>query len=193
MAATTFSQVEINKNSVSGLQTVSRQVQLNNLVKEYIARIVQSGTDAPVLTAIKNDFSVNASSTYNGVGDYLVNLAGMLTANKTTVSISNSSVSGVVGIEILNVNNIRVRTASDLAATYANGILVDSEISIKVGQADITTGEGVFNVVWASLPTTERTLIETIVIRLGTITMKVDVKKYLKTNSLLTSLEMINS
>ena len=57
---------------------------------EYVAKLSQTGTNAPTATVIKNTLG-SAVFARVGAGDYTCTFTGLLTLNKTFISISNNS------------------------------------------------------------------------------------------------------
>jgi hypothetical protein len=57
-------------------------------VKRYVAKIVQSGTNAPALTIQDNSLTGVPAPAYAGVGDYTVTLTGAFNADTTIVDIT---------------------------------------------------------------------------------------------------------
>jgi len=97
--------------------------------KEYIANITQSGTDAPTMTIIKNDFSEPVSA-YTSTGLYTLDFSAELSGN-VAVMITNGSIAteGTCGAyfdtSLIQIYSLK----SDFAAS--NGVITNGTIYIR--------------------------------------------------------------
>lgn len=111
----------------------------------YVALLTQSATDAPVATVLENDLGGTVVWTYNSVGVYAATLAGAFADGKTLVFIggSNALSDSVAGSLFANITSKRVSAdaielfsrsvdTGDLPGVMADGLLLDTEIEIRV-------------------------------------------------------------
>ncbi len=88
ISASTF-----NSNFVDGKLTVNQKG-----YKEYVALLSQSGTSAPVATVLQNELGEVPVFSRDGTGEYYLTTTGdVFTANKTSVTITNSEGGKTIG------------------------------------------------------------------------------------------------
>jgi hypothetical protein len=96
--------------------------------KVYKAQISQSGTSAPTLNVLVDDFGLTLSPSYTGVGVYEIsgfatNLTGLIETNLTTYSNTASHILSSLSSSIL-----KIETFDSGVAT--NGMLINSGTSV---------------------------------------------------------------
>lgn len=94
--------------------------------KEFIARIEQTGTSAPTLTVIKDDFNDTYTTIYNGLGDYAIQgFNSELTSDEEIyINTNNLQAGNFVKTTPQAVNEINIETF-DNALNPADGILIN--------------------------------------------------------------------
>lgn len=100
---------------------------------EIIGVLFQSGTAAPIVRYIKNDFPISLSASYNSSGDYKIYDASnsmIFQEAKVSYSISQPEVGKATAITRLNANEFRIQTSM-------NGILNWTEFRITMKRSDV--------------------------------------------------------
>ena len=87
--------------------------------KKYIALITQSSTSAPTVIELENTIGP-IIWTRTAVGLYFGTLAGVFTANKTYVMLSNVELNGIVTAERRDNNSIEINTTNLHSPTAAH-------------------------------------------------------------------------
>ena len=103
-------------------------------VKEYVALLTQTGTNAPVATVLKNTLGGIPIWTYSGVGDYVCTLTGVFTTGKTAISCQSTGGAqyGVPLISSLTLSNFTLSTFDLYAADFGDDVLTKALIKIEV-------------------------------------------------------------
>lgn len=110
-------------------------------VKEYVALLTQSGTDAPVATVLENTLGGVPVWSYVDVGEYNCTLADIFNLQKTFVVISNNIDEVRAHSRVLKIDEdtIKVRTGEysftapdTFEFVHSNGYLSSTSIEIKV-------------------------------------------------------------
>ena len=98
----------------------------------YKGFISQSGTNAPTIADLFNNFGVTPTLTYTSFGLYNVELTGLLTVGKTTVKLyqGNQTPDVVVNSFIVDIDNITIKNSE--STTLKNGILDGHLLEIEV-------------------------------------------------------------
>ena len=98
----------------------------------YKGFISQSGTNAPTIVELFNNFGVTPTLTYVSGGLYNVELTGLLTVGKTTVKLyqGNQSPDIVVNSYVIDVDKIAIENSesSTLKNNILNGHLLEIEV-----------------------------------------------------------------
>lgn len=106
-------------------------------VKEYIALLNQTGTDAPVATVLKNTLGGEVTFGYDSAGSYTINSNSLFIDNKTFIQITlgyiwNANI-GLVNYFISSENLINLITFdSTVSGNGNNDVLQNCSIKIEV-------------------------------------------------------------
>ena len=85
----------------------------------YVARVAQTGTNAPVATIIANDTGLTFTWSYQGVGSYRVSPSSAFVVNKTWIQMTGGDVS--VGTTMVTIKDIGTAFASAINTNLING------------------------------------------------------------------------
>ena len=93
--------------------------------KEFIGRIEQTSTNAPVLTVIKDDFHDTYTTSYNGVGLYsILGFNNELTGDEEiTVNLNNLQFGIHLRTQFLSLNTIDISTM-DYLGNLQDGVIL---------------------------------------------------------------------
>lgn len=98
----------------------------------YVALLSQSGTLAPTSTVLKNTFTGTISFSYNGIGDYYMDIDDA-TFTDTYFNLQDTKLNladdAFVTIKKINTSRFQIKTFKNNVA--GNDILVDSPIKIE--------------------------------------------------------------
>lgn len=105
--------------------------------------LTQTGTNAPSFTILQNDFEINPSTVYNGIGNYSIDLSDFnFESNKVFVFGNYTfSIAGIIFIieytvsssdEIIILSQKVVSTGGDLETNSVNELLNKSFIEIRI-------------------------------------------------------------
>lgn len=114
-------------DGVSAYETKFIQAGLSESVdkKEFIARIEQTGTSAPTITVIKDDFNDTYTTVYNAVGSYEISgFNGELTGDEEIqVNLNNIQYGRHLRTSNASANTIDI-TTTDYLGNLLNGIIL---------------------------------------------------------------------
>lgn len=99
--------------------------------KIYVGLLNQTGTSDPTSIVLENTLSGTPTLTYNGVGEYFLNLTGEFIEDKTAVFISNVDSKKIVCAKWSSVNRIAIFTMNE-SGTPQNAGFSDTAIEIRV-------------------------------------------------------------
>ncbi len=117
---------ESNVSYVNGVQVST------STPKVYKALLTQTGTDAPLATVLENTLSGTPVWIRDSQGIYLLTLTGEFTANKTFITIGDTTPhNSSIGIFWSDVNTVEINSY-DSTPTLTDGIVSESPITIEV-------------------------------------------------------------
>lgn len=100
--------------------------------KTYVALLSQSNTSAPTATVLRNSFDGTISFTYNGIGDFYMDIDDA-SFTDTYFSLQNTKLNtaddAFVTIAKISTSRFQIKTFKNNAA--GNTVLVDSPIKIE--------------------------------------------------------------
>lgn len=125
-AAATFSeQVTIPTTPVASTDAASKAY-VDGIVgySTYVARVTQSGTNAPVATVISNDTGLTFTWTRQGTGSYRVSPSSAFVVNKTWIQMTGGDLSS--GTTSVSIKDISTTVASAVNINLINGNVADN-------------------------------------------------------------------
>lgn len=103
---------------------------------EYIALITQAGSAAPVATVLVNSLGGTVVWSRVGAGQYLATLAGVFTANKTSVLVGPDILGTGLGAQCFasraSANTVGLNTVSVVDGAQEDDLMTGSTIMIRV-------------------------------------------------------------
>tara|TARA_R100001163_G_C5038284_1_gene177013 strand:+ start:148 stop:1254 length:1107 start_codon:yes stop_codon:yes gene_type:complete len=90
----------------------------------YVARVTQSGTNAPVATVISNNTGLTFTWARNNVGSYTVSPSSAFVINKTWIQMTGGDLS--VGTTSVSIKDIGTAFASAVNINLINGLVADN-------------------------------------------------------------------
>jgi len=124
-AAATFSeQVTIPTTPVASTDAASKSY-VDGIVgyTTYVARVSQTGTNAPVAVVISNNTGLTFTWSRTGVGSYRVTPSSSFVVNKTWIQMTGGDVS--VGTTIVTIKDISTAFATAVNSNLINGAAAD--------------------------------------------------------------------
>lgn len=106
----------INGNVASGVE-----------IKEFIARIEQTGTSAPTITVIKDDFNDTYAGSYTSVGHYEISGFNSELLGDEEIYINVNNLPVTTFIRTSNVNSATI----DIVTTDNTGGFIDGSIAVN--------------------------------------------------------------
>lgn len=89
----------------------------------YVARVTQSGTNAPVATVISNNTGLTFTWARTGTGQYTVSPSSSFVVNKTWIQMTGGDLS--LGTTSVSIKDISTTTATAININLINGLVAD--------------------------------------------------------------------
>lgn len=126
---------DVRQSIINTIDTLTGEPVVSQGIKQYVALLTQTGTNAPVATVLANTLGGTVVWARDAQGQYSATLANAFTASKTVIIAANTTADGTgcyVKTQIQNTSTVSVSAVLEGGSTYSDDQLENTAVTINV-------------------------------------------------------------